>query len=562
MNIDAVTLKALTIELSGLLAGGIIQKISHLNSTDLLWQIRQPGQTYRLLVQLGHGQTSLRLTEQDMPPAQVPSPLVMQLRKHLQGQRLLTIEQPSLARTVYLQTARNTVVFELSGRRNNAVLLNDQQIIMGKMLPEPAKAALWIVGQRFQPQKDYAQPDVLASDMSELRQGLIEVLGQPALQALTRGLFGLPPWQAEAICRAVAIQPNAELNFAQLDLILQSLNIWRQRLISGPYDPVVLANGKVSPWSLGSDSEESYASISQALSAERKLPGLDELRTELLRQITKMQRKRASTLEKMREQQRAAQQNEKLMEYGNLILAYMGQIAPRADHLDAYNAQGELVTVKLDPNLSASDNAQRYFKEYKRLKRAQTSALEPMDKIAQELDFIADMELAAQQAETIQELEEIKAIWTQEFFPQEAAAKRSKRINAPALGPRTFSYRGFTILVGRNPGQNDTISTKIAVAGDVWLHTQKVPGAHVIIKAAGKQPDMDTVAAAAHLAAKHSHAKLDHRVEVIYTDAKYVHKIKGSQPGRVIVKVIKTIVASPHAIIEGLTEETKHHEDS
>ena len=562
MNIDAVTLKALTAELSELLPGGIIQKISHLNSTDLLFQIRQPGQTYRLLVQLGQNQTNLLLTERETPPAQVPSSLVMQLRKHLQGQRVQAIEQPTLARTVYLRTARNTLVFELSGRRNNALLLNDQQIIMGKMLPEPAKAALWIVGQRFQPQKDYVQPDALAAAPEELRQGIIDVLGQPALQTLTRGLFGLPPWHAEAICRAVDIDPASELNFAQLDLLLQSLDIWRQRLLKGPYDPVVLSSGKVSPWSLGTEGEQSYPSISQALSAEQKLPGLEELRAELLRNINKRQRKRANTLEKMREQLNSSQRCEQLREYGNLILAYMAQIPPRADGVEVYDSQGELLTVKLDPNLNASDNAQRYFKEYKRLKRAQISTLEPIEKLSQELEFIADMELAAQQAETIQELEEVKALWTQEFFPQEAAAKRSKRINAPALGPRVYKYRGFTILVGRNPSQNDLISTKIASPGDVWLHTQKVPGAHVLVKAAGRNPDMAIVAAAAHLAAKHSHAKLDHRVEVIYTDAKYVHKVKGSQPGRVIVKVIKTIVASPHETIEGLTEETKHHEDS
>ena len=561
MNIDAVTLKALTLELTELLADGIIQKISHLNSTDLLFQIHRPGQTYRLLVQLGQNNARLLLTEKETPPAQVPSSLVMQLRKHLQGQRLLALEQPSLARTVYLKTARSTLVFELSGRRNNALLLNDQQIIMGKMLPEPAKAAIWIIGQRFRPQ-DCAHPDALTAAPEELRQGLIDFLGQPALQVLTRGLFGLPPWHAEAICRAVGLDPAAELNYAQLDLVMQSLEVWRRRLLSGPYDPVVLAGGKVSPWSLGSENEEAFSSISQALSAEHKLPGLEELRSDLLRSIRKMQAKRSNTLKKMREQQEAAQRNEQLLEYGNLILAYMGQIPRRADSVEVYGAQGEPISIKLDPNLSPSENAQRYFKEYKRLKRAQVSTLEPMEKISQELEFIADMELAAQQAETIQELEEVKSIWTQEFFPQEAAAKRSKRINAPALGPRIFRHRGFTILVGRNPGQNDVISTKTAVSGDVWLHTQKVPGAHVLIKAAGRQPDMETVAAAAHLAAKYSHAKLDHRVEVIYTDAKYVHKLKGSQPGRVIVKVIKTIVASPHAIIEGLTEEKKHHEDS
>ncbi|MBQ7567420.1 NFACT family protein [bacterium] len=562
MHIDAVTLKALTLELAELLAGGIIQKISHLNSSDLLLQIRQPGHTYRLLIQLGREQTAMCLTEREMPPAQVPSSLVMQLRKHLQGQRLVSLEQPTLARTVFLSTERHTLAVELSGRRNNILLLNAQRIIMGKMLPEPAQAAIWPVGQRFAPQSGGRQPNVLAASMEEVRHGLIDALGQPALQALTRGLFGLPPWHAKDICRSVGLESEAELTFAQLDILLQGIGLWRQRLLCGPYDPVTLPNGKVSPWSLGLEDEISYPDISQAINAEKRLPGLEEQRAELLHAITKMQKKRSSTLEKMRAQQKDAEQLEELKEYGNLILAYMYQIPPRAASAEVYDSQGRLITVRLDPNLSAADNAQRYFKEYKRLKRAQISVVEPMNRMSQELEFIADMELAAQRAETIQELEELKEIWEQEFAPPDRSAKRSRRINAPALGPRVFSHRGFTILVGRNPLQNDTISTKIASKGDIWLHTLRVPGAHVLIKTAGSQPPPETIAAAAHLAARHSHAKLDSRAEVIYTDAKYVHKVKGSPPGRVIVKTIKTIVASPHTAVEGLTEESKKHENS
>lgn len=561
MNIDAVTLKALTQELGELLEGSTIQKISHLNKCDLALQLRQPGQTYRLLIQLGNGQSCLRLTADELPPAQVPSSLVMQLRKHLQGQRLQVLEQPTLARTVYLRTARHTLVLELSGRRNNALLLNDQGIIMGKMLPEPQHSRLWLLGQSFVPQQDCNQPDALAASAEELRCGLIDVLGQPALQALTRGLFGLPPWHAQAICQSVGLDPEGELNYAQLPLLLQGLDLWRQRLLCGPYDPVVLGNGKVSPWSLGSDDEESYPDISQALSAERKLPGLEELRQEMLRNIAKMKTKRSRTLDKMVQEQARAQDSSELMDWGNLILAYMGQIKPRDSELHAYNSQGEPVTIPLKPDLTPSENAQRYFKEYKRLKRAQDSTQAPIERLRQELGFIDDMDLAVREASTIQELEEAKSIWQQEFYPQEAAAKKAKRINAPALGPRCFKHRGFTILVGRNPRQNDQISTKIAVPGDVWLHTLRVPGAHVLIRAAGGHPSEETVAAAAHLAAKHSHASLDHKVEVIYTDAKYVHKVKGCQPGRVIVKVIHTIVASPHAEVADLIEESHRHED-
>ena len=107
-------------------------------------------------------------------------------------------------------------------------------------------------------------------------------------------------------------------------------------------------------------------------------------------------------------------------------------------------------------------------------------------------------------------------------------------------------YRDFKILVGRNPRQNDHLTFKVAALGDIWLHAHKTPGAHVIIKAAGRRITEDVIEAAAILASRHCKISSSTHVEVSYCDVKQLKKPKGSPPGKVLLKSFKTINVSPH----------------
>ena len=134
-----------------------------------------------------------------------------------------------------------------------------------------------------------------------------------------------------------------------------------------------------------------------------------------------------------------------------------------------------------------------------------------------------------------------------------------KRMKLPASRPMRFrSTEGFVIWVGRNNRQNDQLTLKQAAKGDLWLHTQKIHGSHVIVETNGQQPSDETVTEAMMLAAYYSQARGGQNVPVDYTPVKFVKKPAGAKPGMVIYDRYQTGMVTPdEALVERLREEAK-----
>ncbi len=100
------------------------------------------------------------------------------------------------------------------------------------------------------------------------------------------------------------------------------------------------------------------------------------------------------------------------------------------------------------------------------------------------------------------------------------------------------------MLVGRNNQQNDFI-TKNADRRDIWLHTQKIHGSHVILCTDGREPDENSILTAASIAAYYSQARENARTPVDYTPVRYVKKPAGARPGMVIYTKYQTVFVEP-----------------
>jgi predicted ribosome quality control (RQC) complex YloA/Tae2 family protein len=97
-------------------------------------------------------------------------------------------------------------------------------------------------------------------------------------------------------------------------------------------------------------------------------------------------------------------------------------------------------------------------------------------------------------------------------------------------------------LVGKNARCNDELTTKIAKGSDLWLHSRDTPGSHVVVqRQRGRELAHETLLDAATLAAHFSKASQEAQVDVMYTEAKYVRKVKGAAPGSVTVAGAKTL---------------------
>ncbi len=204
------------------------------------------------------------------------------------------------------------------------------------------------------------------------------------------------------------------------------------------------------------------------------------------------------------------------------------------------------IAIRLDPEKNAIANAQAYYKQHRKARRAR-QAVEPLWQAAQadyaytEGVLAAIEQLDPNQAGDREALSEIK----QEVQPSPTTSQ-----TPTAASYRSFSSpNGYEIWVGRNNRQNELLTFKLAQPSDWWFHAQEIPGSHVLLRLPpGAVAAAEDLQAAADFAAHYSKGRHSEQVPVIYTRPKSVYKLKGAQPGMVVYKHETVIWGKPHAI--------------
>jgi len=249
----------------------------------------------------------------------------------------------------------------------------------------------------------------------------------------------------------------------------------------------------------------------------------------------------------------------KYKKYGDLILSYLHLIENKSDNVtvfDYYNDPPVDISVPLNPSLSGTKNAQAYYKKYAKLQSRNEFLSKAIRKESKEEKYLLSIVSTLENAEDLEDLNGIrdelfslKLLKEKVEYTSSSKQKIKKvkpdKIHQP-LEPRKFiTTDGFEILAGRNNYQNDKLTLKTASPDDIWMHLQKQPGTHVILRTNRMQPSEDALLAAAQITAWYSKNKKgnisDSKVNVDYCLAKDVWKPKGSPPGNVLYKNFKTI---------------------
>ena len=210
-----------------------------------------------------------------------------------------------------------------------------------------------------------------------------------------------------------------------------------------------------------------------------------------------------------------------------------------------YYADGcPTVEIRLDPRLSPQENAAKYFKQYNKAKTAEKMLTEQLTKGRMELQYLESVVQELQLAESEQDFNDIRAELTEGGYLRRQGKKQSGFRRASR--PREFrSSNGLRILVGRSNRQNDKLTGKDADKRDIWLHTQKIHGSHVILCTGGVEPDAQSLEEAASLAAYYSQGREGGKIAVDYTPVKFVKKPAGSRPGMVVYTTYQTMLVQP-----------------
>jgi len=272
---------------------------------------------------------------------------------------------------------------------------------------------------------------------------------------------------------------------------------------------------------------------------------ISSLRTTLSFCIQKSLAKIERRVSALSEDLMLANRAEEYKQAGNLILSNLGSIRTGMTLVNLAGYDGETVALPLNPKITPSRNADRYFKKYKKAKTGHAIIKQRLRQADEETLLVKGLQARCDRAEDLADLDSIRSkLATGGYIRGEIRGRVHPGPASP--GYRRIMFRDWDILVGKGAAGNDHISTKIACPDDVWLHAEDMPGSHVLIKNPGRgDVPLDVLSKAAALAAYYSKGKNADKVSVTYTHARHVKKPKGAKPGLVTLKERRSIMVRP-----------------
>lgn len=570
-------------------AGARIDKISQPGRELVVLTLRGSGANKKLLLSADATAPKVHFTTQSLENPKAAPMFCMLLRKHLGSGKLLRVEQQGLDRVLRLvfetvnelgDRVETSLVCEIMGRHSNIILVDHQ----GKII-DAAKRVDFVTSEVRQvlPGMAYAPPPAQAKksllDLSprELAGAILTGRDAPLWKAVLEQAEGLSP----LVCREVALfacgstdtVPSA-LTPEQRQRLEFYLGVVATALGEGCGTPTLVRGPD------GREVEFSYLDLRQypedyqverpegySALLDRFYQGKDS--RERMRQKTAQLRKSLCTLRDRLARKLTHQRQELLdtagrqryREWGDIISANLYRMERGDRTLRAQNffsQDGEEIDIPLDPTYPPAKNAQKYYAEYRKAATAEGKLQELIVKGEVELEYLESAIAELERAGSEEELQGIREELISQGYLRRDQKQKRRPVKLPPL--RYRSSDGFLILCGRNNLQNDQLTLREARNYDLWLHTQKIHGAHVIIVTDGAREIPDrTIEEAAVVAACNSAAGMGAapgaKVPVDYTYVKNVRKPNGAKPGMVIYDTYQTaMVAADHGRMRGLLE--------
>lgn len=564
MAFDGITIAAVTNELKQALTGGRIYKIAQPEADELLLTIKTAGGGQKRLVLSANASLPLiYLTDQNKPSPMTAPGFCMLLRKHLQNGRIVDITQPGLERIVQLHIehlnemgdlCHKKLIIELMGKHSNIIFLDEADMIIDSI-----KHISGIVSsvREVLPGRSYFIP--LTQDkqnpLSTDREAFEELLlskNMPVYKALYSSYTGISPVISQEICYRSGIDGDISTAVFQettdggkmLERLYDSFSVYMKQVMDKCFTPIIVYEKNVPseyavlPLHLYPDARiKEFSSISTLLEqyyAEKSTVTRIRQKSSDLRRIVQTALERNIKKYDLQQKQMAdTEKREKYRIYGELLNTYGYGLAPGSRSLDALNYYtNEPVTIPLEPLLSASENAKKYFDKYNKLKRTY-EALTPLTaQVKEEIEHLESIKTSLDIALYEEDLAQIKEELIEGgYIRRKGTAKKVRFTSKPF---HYVSSDGFSIYVGKNNYQNDELTFKFANGNDWWFHAKGIPGSHVVVKTDGAALPDTTYEDAARLAAYYSKARGLEKVEIDYTEKKNVKKPGGSKPGFVV----------------------------
>lgn len=577
MALDALAIRCLVQEFQKTLTNGRIDKI-HQPEKDEIWiGIRTFTNNYKLIMSANASQPRIHFTAESKKNPMTAPLFCMLMRKHAAGGKIVNIEQCGFERIIRFDIetydelgdlTQKHIFIEIMGRHSNIILTHaDMKII------DAIKHIDFTVSSVRQvlPGIMYTLPPVqdkfplISEETAQLKLDF-SFDGKRPDQIILQSVSGISPLTAREIVYCALGQCTVvcgELTDTDKEKLSNTLASFAEQCRNNAFSPCILFDTEAEKIiEFSSIPIQQYgsmlavqpcASMNETLdrfySTRDKLERMKQKSADLVKLLHTNLERVSKKIIIQRKTLTDAEKKEKWKIYGDLLTANLYQAKAGMDSVTVenyYEPDCPSVKIALSPQLTPSQNAQKYYKRYNKAKTAETEAAKQLENAFMEKEYLESTLVSVQNAQDEADLNAIRTeLAEQGYIKRKTAAKKNKQQSSSK--PAHFvSSDGFDIYVGKNNTQNDYLTLRLANASDIWFHTKNIHGSHTVIKLGiTKEVPDRTILEAASLAAYYSKARESSQVPVDYTQIKNVHKPNGAKPGMVIYDHYNTVYVTP-----------------
>ena len=577
MALDGLVIHSIVDELHKKLLGGKIDKVYQPENDEVVLHIRNNKENFKLVLSCSASNPRVYLVSDYKKENPINAPMFCMLfRKYIQGGNIVNISQVDFERIIKIsvesfdelkEKTTKDIIIEIMGRHSNIILThssNNKIIDSAKRIPPSVSRVRQILpGQTYvlPPKQDKLNPITNISLNSFV--DTLSSFDGPIFKAIYSKFLGISPVIAKEICFRANIDENllvSEISSDDISKIYREFHNLFKYIKDNVYNPCMVIDtsiDKVLDFScinlslfsnLSIINDDSISKILENYYATKDIKDRIHQRSSDLRKSISIKLDRLYNKLNKQEKELIESENADIYKIkGELITSYIYMIEKGMESVEVanfYDPEYKNIKISLNTNFTPSENAQKYFKKYNKLKTAKKEITSQMEITKEEIDYLENIMLSIENCENLAELMDIREELGKVGYLR--SKNNSKKETKLTTKPHEFvSSNGFKILVGKNNKQNDHLTLKVASNEDIWMHTKNIPGSHVIIKTEGKEVPDETIFEGAMLAAFFSKSKMSSQVPVDYTKKKNVKKPNGAKPGMVIYDTNNTIYVTP-----------------
>ena len=569
MAFDGFITKSIISELKGIIIGAKVNKVYEPTKNEIVLSLYNNGENYLLNLCANPEFCRIHLTNYSKQNPQNAYNFCMLLRKYLVNGKIVNISNYDLERTVEIQfecyndlndLVKRKLFIEIMSRQSNVILTNEKNIIIDTLKHcDSSRDLLPAHEYTFMPitKKSFLNLNSFEEFYKIFEQETASLEASSLSKFFTNTFIG---FSKPFIKENLSVLNISDTDYSKDDLEKTYNHI--KEIVS------FMGTNKITCKEIGSkdytlvtnkfeeESESINAFIDKFYYNKEQTSLFINSRNNLLKIVSSSLKKTYKKLENINQKLKECDDMDKFRLYGELLTANLYQFDSNSNvkevTVNNYYDNNSPITIPMDISLSFQKNIEKYFKKYNKLKNALSIVSEQKKEAEKELDYIESIVFNLSNAKTINDISGVYEEISENVSTKKAITKQQKNKNikkkssSEVIEFETQVIDGYTVYIGKNNMQNDYISLRLSNPNDIWFHTQKIHGSHVLLRNQ-ENLEIDEIPEnvlfnCAKLAKENSKASTSLNVSVDYCYAKFVKKASGSRPGMVIYNNFKTII--------------------